>query len=66
MQVSRLLALVMFFALCAGWALGQSQQNDPSNLVVFQGAASMNSANAVTGQLSTNSQAQIASSHPVR
>ena len=63
MQVSRLLALVMFFALCAGWALGQSQQNDPSNLVVFQDAASMNSANAVTDQLSTNSQSQIASIH---
>lgn len=64
MQVSRLLTLVIFFALCAGWALGQSQQNDPSNLVVFQDAASMNSANAVTDQRSTNSQSQIASSHP--
>jgi hypothetical protein len=44
MPVARLLALVMLFALNAGLALAQSQNNDASKLVVFQGAASMNAA----------------------
>lgn len=44
MPVSRLLALVISLALCAGFALGQSQQNNSSDLVVFQGAASMSPA----------------------
>ncbi|HTU41021.1 MAG TPA: hypothetical protein VMF10_04895 [Candidatus Aquilonibacter sp.] len=41
MPVPRLLALVVLFTLCAGTALAQSPQNNLSNLVVFQGAASM-------------------------
>jgi hypothetical protein len=42
MPVTRLSALVMLFASCAGLAWAQSQRNDASNLVVFQGTASMN------------------------
>jgi hypothetical protein len=41
MPVARLLALVMLFALSAGLASAQSQNKDASNLVVFQGRASM-------------------------
>ncbi|MGC1371727.1 MAG: hypothetical protein WA824_06275 [Candidatus Sulfotelmatobacter sp.] len=41
MPVPRLLALVMLVVLCTGLAMGQSQQNDASTLVVFQGVASM-------------------------
>ncbi|MFY9744156.1 MAG: hypothetical protein WA252_14315 [Candidatus Sulfotelmatobacter sp.] len=41
MPVPRLLALVVLATLCAGTALAQSQQNSVSNLIVFQGAASM-------------------------
>jgi hypothetical protein len=64
MPITRLLALVMFLALCAALALGQSQQNDSSNLVVFQGAASMNSPNGGTDQRQSGPESQVASSQP--
>lgn len=41
MPVIRLLVLAMFFSLCPAAALGQSEQNSSSDLVVFEGAASM-------------------------
>jgi hypothetical protein len=41
MPVTRLLALSVLLIACTGFAFAQSQQN-ASNLVVFQGAASMN------------------------
>jgi hypothetical protein len=44
MPVSRLLALMMFFVLFAGLALSQSQENNSADLLVFEGAASMNPA----------------------
>jgi hypothetical protein len=64
MPLSRLLALVMFFALCAGLTLAQSQQNDSSNLVVFRGAASMKSSNASADQPQVGPGSQIARSQP--
>jgi hypothetical protein len=62
MPVSRLLALVVFFALCAGLALGQSQPNS-SDLVVFQGVASMNPAIG-SADLRANPESQTASNPP--
>jgi hypothetical protein len=64
MRVFRLPALVMFFTLCAGLALAQSQQNDAANLVIFQGAASLNWSNASVDQASTNSRSLIPSGQP--
>lgn len=59
MPVTRLFALVMLFTSCAGLAMAQSQQNDSSNLVIFQGAASMNIA-ADGADLKANLESQIA------
>lgn len=42
MPVTRLLALVMLLTSFAGLALAQSPQNNSSDLVVFQGMASLN------------------------
>ena len=62
MPVTRLLALVILFTLCAGLALAQSLQNDASNLVVFHGAASMSSATD-GDDLTANLESQIAAGH---
>ncbi len=59
MPASRLLALVMSIALCTGFALGQSQQNNSSDLVVFQGAASLSSSIDLT-QSKVNLESKIA------
>ena len=64
MSVTRLLALVTFFALCAGLAVAQSQQSDSSNLVVFQGAASIDSSHTIGDQLQVGSESQAGSTRP--
>lgn len=56
MPATRLLALVLLCGLCLAPALAQTEQNDASDLVIFQGAASMDiSRNSTSASPQANS-----------
>lgn len=63
MPVIRLLALVLLCGLWTAPALAQTPQNDASNLVIFQGAASMNVVQSLTA---ASPQANSATSAPAK